>query len=111
VKLCAGKMRWRITLVSPSYSRDSDYGSPVSNNADVATVWAEKIEMMNDHKKTAEQLHMAQTIIFLIRYRDDVISGMLVKYKNNLHKILQLKEVGHREGLLLTVEVPGVIAA
>lgn len=112
MKIRAGELRARITIVSPSGDTDTDYGGQTGSTRDVATVWAKPAPLHSDAQSgggyVSNEHGQVDSIvghIFFIRYRDDIGQGMFVRYRNKLYKILFVLEVEYKAFLRLDCEI------
>lgn len=104
MKLRAGELRERITLVNAVAGRDPDYGGETGPGGDLATVFAKVAQAPSGQVETAEQLSGVTSMAFYIRFREDVTTAMFVRFRGKLLNISAVAEVVHREFLLITCQ-------
>lgn len=85
--LPAGQMDQRITLQSPSASKDA-LGQRVETWADVATVWARAQPLRGREFFAAGQMQSEAAVKFTVRWRDDVSGRMRVLWRGVPHAIV-----------------------
>ena len=97
----AGRLDRRITIQNRSITQ-SDSGEEVVTWVDVATVWAEKIELRGDERFAAKQYigHAIKT--FKIRW-SETVSELTVLHKIRFdgrdHDITDVRELNRRQGI------------
>lgn len=99
--LNAGDLDRRITIQRNSPTKDA-FGASKDNWADLATVWAKKIEVSDAERTRAAETAAIITTRFQVRWwslvsdlnpKDRVLYGTLT------YDIVAVKELGRREGL------------
>lgn len=105
MKIRAGELRERIDLVGEKPARDADFGGETGTGATIDTVWAKPVQAPAGSVEAARQFSGVTSVGFYIRFREDLTTGMSVRYRNALLPILAIAEVEFREFLLLTCQV------
>lgn len=103
----AGRMDRRVTLRKRSVSRNA-YGEQVATFSDLATVWAEKLDIAGREYFSAQQVQASVTTRWRIRWRDDVTVLDRISYDGAEHDIKNIAELGRRQGLEILTEVAKV---
>lgn len=104
----AGKLDRRITIQGKSITQ-SDSGDEVVTWGDVATVWAEKIEIDGVERFTVKQIvgHAVKT--FRFRWSSTVAaitSEHRLVFDDRDYDITDVREIGRREGLEVDCYAP-----
>ncbi|MEN7549315.1 phage head closure protein [Rapidithrix thailandica] len=107
----AGKLDRRITLERFTVTQD-DYGQEIKTWEVLASVWAavnaESRQTKGNERFEAHQQVAVSEHIFQIRYLPGLTSTtdekMRIVYRNALYNILDVKEIGRREGLEIITE-------
>ncbi|MEV4934927.1 phage head closure protein [Sphingobium sp. LSP13-1-1.1] len=99
----AGDLKQRITFLS-STTTTNDIGEVVEDApTEVATVWAAKYQLtVKDITRAAGQSAQAE-VKFLIRYRADITTKMIVQHKGVTYAITGLEEYEAGQGLFVMV--------
>lgn len=99
----AGKLQHRITIKQTT-KRPNAVGQVIKDAVvDLATVWAAKWQLSTkDITRQAGQTEQAEGK-FLIRYRDDIRTGMLIAFDGRTYEITGTEETEDRTGLYLLV--------
>lgn len=105
MKIRAGELRERIELVGEKPARDPDFGGEIGTGAVIDTVWAKFVQAASGTTEAARQLSGTTGIAFYIRFREDLTTGMSVRFRGALLPISAIAEVEFREFLLLTCQV------
>ncbi|WP_439374942.1 phage head closure protein [Bradyrhizobium sp. DASA03120] len=84
------------------------YGTPVETWALVATMRAQLLQHATDDKEGARGHTTDAVRIFRTRWLDGVSLENRVTYDGQQYQITQIKELGRRRGLDLTVEKVGL---
>lgn len=99
----AGKLDRRITLQRLTTVRTKS-GDETETWAEVATVWAQKIEARGDERFSAATLVGKINRSFRILYSpevSDVDTTWRVMFDDDVHQIIAYREIGYREGIEL----------
>ncbi len=102
-----GKLDRRITLQQATVTYDA-LNNPVQTWVDLATVWAARMDLSDTERVAAAEVGAAMTTRFQIRYSEQVA---VINPKDRLtfdgrtYEIVNVKEIGRREGLELTAAV------
>lgn len=97
------KMDRRIVIEQPSVSRNS-YGEDTRTWSTLVTAWAQVIEGTVNERFTADSRREQRMVVFRIRYRTGITTGMRVNYGGRYYNILGTKELERRRGLDLDTE-------
>lgn len=98
----AGDLKHTIELLTVGTAQDS-YGQPTEALTVLASVPAKKeTPKFSDLQRAQLQAAVAEAR-FVIRYRDDVTTGMRVRYDGDTYAIIAVEEVGFKRGLALVV--------
>ena len=70
-------------LVEIGYTenRINENGYPEPTDTVVCTVWAAAVDAGNQHFRAADTVNTEAIINFTIRYRDDIVPGMWVRFR------------------------------
>ena len=96
-----GKMDSKVVIQTPVTTKDS-YGQPVESWSDLATVWAQKIDVVRattelERGDAVEALKYVSR--FIIRYRGDVTGIERISCDGRIYNINQIASIGRREAL------------
>lgn len=100
----AGQMDRQIVLQTYSTTTD-DWNHPVKTWADLATVWASKVDKRETERNELNQTVALTSTTWTIRYRSDIDTTARIKYGTKIYEIRGIKELGRREGLQITTEL------
>lgn len=94
-------------LITLQYATATRSGSGQENKtwADLANVWAEKVERSGREYFAADQVVGEVDTLFKIRYRDGVNNQMRVSYQQQVYDIRAVQEIGRREDLMLVCQI------
>lgn len=96
-----GNLDRRITIQGNTPTA-SDSGGDVDNWADVATVYAEKVENRGDERFATQQLVGHAVVTFRIRWSDTVkvvTDKHRIVFDGRTYNITAVREIGRREGI------------
>ena len=81
-------------LVEIGYTENliNENGYPEPTDTVVCTVWAAAVDAGNQHFRAADAVNTEQVINFTIRYRDDIVPGMWVRFRGEKWLISTLGE-------------------
>ncbi len=97
----AGRLDRRVTLQSPSTSRDS-FGEALTSWQDAGIVWARRFDMRASERFTHQQTEPSVETIFTIRYRDDVrVTWRVLDDEGRIYDIEGIREPDRRRSLEL----------
>lgn len=99
----AGALDRRITLQRRTVTQDI-YGAEIETWTDIATVWAQRMELRGDERWQAMQSVAKTDIKYKIRYRADVGPLDRLTDGGRVFNIRAVLEIGRREGLELHAE-------
>ena len=100
----SGKLRDRIRIDQRSTSTNSDYGTQTVTWTELATVWAEVLDVLPSRGEniTAQLVQARQPVRVRMRYRADVDSAMRVVELGGRQRTLKIvggpATLGNREG-------------
>ena len=75
-------------------------GYPESRDVVVCRVWASAIDAGNQHYRSADVMNTEAVINFTIRYRNDVVPGMWVRFRGKKWNISTLGEYAFENAYL-----------
>lgn len=97
----AGRMDRQVTLQARTTTRNAQ-GEDVATYADLATVWAEKIDLRGREFFAAQQSRAEVTTRWRIRYREDLRAVDRLVHQDVAYDVVAPPaEVGRRQGLEL----------
>lgn len=97
-----GKLDRRLTLQTLTTTRGAE-GGIVETWADLATVWAERLEETSREYRAAGARHTDISRVFRIRHRAGLGSGAnRVVYESQEYDLIGVREEGRKEGLILS---------
>lgn len=102
----AGPLDRRITLQRATTTTNS-LNEPVKTWADIATVWAAKLEVRDSERQRAAETAAVIDTRFQIRWSStvsDVDAADRVVFGGRVFNIVGVKEIGRREGLELSCQ-------
>jgi SPP1 family predicted phage head-tail adaptor len=99
----AGKLDRKIMIEREIETVDR-YGTATSTWAPIATVAAQRITMSTDEFLAASGERTETAIVFRIRYRAGVTLSDRVTFEGQIFDLVEVKEIGRREGLELRCE-------
>ena len=81
-------------LVEIGYTENhvNENGYPEPLDTVVCTVWAAAVDAGNQHFRAADTVNTEQVINFTIRYREDIVPGMWVRFRGEKWLISTLGE-------------------
>lgn len=100
--IAAGKLNRRLTLYRDTETR-SETGTTTTGWNEAGSVWA-ALESLNLREST-RAAGMTDAIVakFVIRWREGVTTSMEVSCDNQRYAVIQVEEIGRRDGLALLV--------
>lgn len=96
----AGTLDRRVTLQTRVLTRDAQ-GEEVVTYTDLATVWAQKLDLIGREYFAAQQVNAEVTTRWRLRWRSDIGVLHQLVYGAVAYDILQASEIGRREGIEL----------
>lgn len=102
----AGKLDRRIKILASVVQQD-ETGQPIAVESELATVWAYRMEQRLGEVFTAGADRPADTLVWRIRWRDDVTRDMVIRYGSERYEVQAVREEGRREWLDLIVSKTG----
>lgn len=100
----AGQMDRQVTIQTYTTTLD-DWNHPTKAWADLATVWASKVDKRETEQNELHQLVAITRTVWTIRYRNDIDTTARIVYNSKYYDIRGIKELGRREGLQITTEL------
>lgn len=95
----AGLLTRRIVIEARETADDPDYGEPIEKWVPIAKVWANFRPTRGNESYAAAQRFADVQAKFHIRFRRDVTPKHRIAYDGRLWDIVEVLEVGNREGL------------
>ncbi|MDY8111163.1 phage head closure protein [Fulvimarina sp. 2208YS6-2-32] len=99
----AGKLDRKIALEREVETVDR-YGTPSSVWTPIATVAAQRVTASTDEFLAASGERTETAMVFRVRYRTDVRLSDRVTFEGTAFNMIEIKELGRREGLELRCE-------
>lgn len=84
----AGKLRHRITILSPETEQDSTTGEYEEVYTELATVWASWEPYSVKDMLSASNIQNETSVRCMIRYRSDVTARMRVLFRSKYYEIV-----------------------
>lgn len=103
----ASRLRHKLTLQIETRSAD-DVGGYIRSWSDVVELWAEINPVSGGEKLFGGQLQPEITHKILLRYRDDINSGMRLKFENRVFNIRYVINVAEKNEVLEILATEGV---
>ena len=103
--LATGKLDRRVTIRTPTVSRDS-HGGMVRTYTDLATVWAWAFPVAGSKIFEAAQFIDGAQMRFQIRYRTDFDKDAQIVHDGKTYEVLRIDEIGRQEGLFVWAKLP-----
>ena len=94
-----GSLRHRIEI-GYTENKVNDNGYPETTDVVLCRVWADATDAGNQHYRSADVMNTEAVVNFTIRYRDDVVPGMWVKFRGKKWNISTLGEYSFRRNYL-----------
>lgn len=101
-----GPMDRRITLQRSTETRDP-YNAPIYTWGDLATVFAEVRQQGGREFLAAAQEQASKRVVFYIRWYPGLTVRDRVNHEGALHNIVEVREVGRRDGVELHTVAAG----
>jgi SPP1 family predicted phage head-tail adaptor len=102
----AGNLGRRVTVRQKTTAQDL-YGEEIATWSDLATVWAQRLELTGAERWNAEQVVAQIACKYRIRYRTDITVLHRLKDGTREYDIHAVLEIGRHEGLELVVSARG----
>ena len=104
--MLAGKLDRRIIFQQPTLSADS-FGDPLNVTfSDLGTVWASVQEGKGSERREDDSEVVTRTDTFKIRKPAfNLKPTMRIVYASKNYNILNIKELGRKEGFLISAEI------
>jgi SPP1 family predicted phage head-tail adaptor len=96
----AGGLDRRVTLQRFTVTTD-DYGEEIQTWSDLATVFAEVRQQSGREFIAAAQVQADRLVVFFIRWFSGLTVLDRVSYAGTLHDIVEVREIGRRDGVEL----------
>ncbi|MCQ0989935.1 phage head closure protein [Jiella marina] len=103
----AGKLDRKITISRETETETETvdrYGTAASTWTPIVTVAAQRVTMSTDEFLAASGERTETAIVFRIRHRADVTLSDRVIFEGQAFDLVEIKEIGRREGLELRCE-------
>lgn len=99
----AGQLNRRIEITRMTGGEQPDPWSPPSEGTmvTVASIRAQIVQQSTEEFMQSYGESQETAIVFRIRYRSDVLLTDQVVYADKVHDLIEVKEIGLREGLEL----------
>lgn len=94
----SGRLDRRIILKQYGETKDA-VGGITESYTDVATVWAEKLDLRGRDFFATAQINSDITTKFRIRYRADINNSWRISVDGKDYDLTSVAEIGRREGL------------
>jgi SPP1 family predicted phage head-tail adaptor len=101
----AGKLDTRLTIKTPTFSRDA-HGGRVVTYAPLATVDGGVLPVAGSRLFEAAQFIDGAQIRFTMRYREDFDKSAVIAYRGRDYQVLRIDEIGRGEGLHVWAKLP-----
>lgn len=102
--LIIGDLRHKIVIYELSVTK-GDYGEADQHYTPVATIRAAVKYISGNKVVENEEIFNTQSVQFTTHYRPIIQEHMLIGFKDKNYRILQLAELGFKEGLQITTEL------
>ena len=99
-----GELRYKIQVLSSSGTTDS-YGSTNEVWVNSGYLRAGKKEISGTKTIDGNEIFNSNRIDWYIHYRKEINATMRIKFNNLFYRILFVKEIGYREGLIIETEL------
>ena len=100
-----GNMNEKIILLKELSSQSATDGSFTNSWTEVATVWAEKINIKAREDVIKDKMTLETSIDFKIRYRNDIKPNYRVNYRNEVYRIISIKEIERKFYMELEIAI------
>ncbi len=100
-----GNMNEKIILLKELSSQSATDGSFTNSWTEVATVWAEKINIKAREDVIKDKMTLETSIGFKIRYRNDIKPNYRVNYRNEVYRIISIKEIERKFYMELEIAI------
>lgn len=99
----AGRLDRRITIERMAETVN-EFGTLVTSWTPVGTVAAQRVDQSTDEFMRSFGEEASTVVVFRVRYRAGVLMTDRVSYEGRTFDLIELKEIGRREGLELRCE-------
>lgn len=103
MKVESGKLDRTLELLNLTTVSD-DYGQEIETFTKVATVYAQRLELRTQDAARAGGRETFSMARFLIRWRDNLSTGMRVRTDGKLYDIVAIDQPDRRTTMVLTLE-------
>ena len=100
----AGILDRRITIQEKTEVKATNGQRTLTWSTFIST-WSNPVEKIGQEKTDNNNRSTTRMVNFRIRFRDDISSDMRVIWENKYYKIEDTKELGRREGLILSTSL------
>lgn len=90
-----GRLDRKITLRQRTVTR-GDAGGQIEGYSDVATIYAEKLDVAGREYFAAQQVNSEITTKFRIRFREDIRPTWRIRFEGKDYNIASIAEIGGR---------------
>lgn len=97
----AGPLDRRIIVRRKMVTGENDWGEPITETVDVATIWASVRQESGREFFAAASVSAERKVVFRMRWLDGVTVTDHVRYDGRDHNIQEVRELGRRIGLEL----------
>lgn len=99
-----GDLRWKLEIIQPVLVKD-EYGAENTTWQVLTTLRAGKKEISGTKLIDAQEYFNTNRIDWMIHFRRNINESMRVRINNKEYRILYIRELGYREGLVLETEL------
>jgi SPP1 family predicted phage head-tail adaptor len=103
MKIESGKLDRKLELLTRAAVRD-ELGQEISSFESVITIWAERLEMRTQDAARAGGRETFAMARYLIRWRDNLDTGMRIRTDGKLYDVLGIEEPDRRTTMIITLE-------
>lgn len=96
-----GALDRRIEIQGATVTRDPDSNEQITAWTTVATVWANRRDVSAREFLAAGSVHSEQLVVFTIRWRAEIDTGMRVLHDGQVFDLTGKGEIGRRQYLTL----------
>jgi len=100
----AGILDRRITIQEKTEVKATNGQRTLTWSTFIST-WSNPVEKIGQEKTDNNNRSTTRMVNFRIRFRDDITNEMRVVWENKYYKIEDTKELGRREGLILSTSL------
>lgn len=108
MKLRAGELNQRITIVQLTQTREPTFGSVTSSTTDLVTLWAKRDAKGSGERVESDSANALRQERFYIRYRANLDQSMQLRWRGDLFAITAIAEIRNKETLQIDCEIRNV---